>query len=103
MPATSRSLGDNNVIASGRPGPGLGIALASRSLDEGTNRLAVGGRVAEVQRQAPVLEPAVAERAEREWRGIVTRVGAPHPPPPPPAPPLRPPPPSPSPHRPPPA
>src|SRR5215469_6606002 len=71
MPATSGSLGDDNVIAGGRPRPGLDVVLARRSLDEGANRLAVGGRVAEVQRQVPVLEPAVAERAEREWRELI--------------------------------
>jgi hypothetical protein len=63
--------GDHNVIAGRRPGPGLDIALAWRSLDEGANRLAVGGRVPEVQRQASVLEPAAAERAERKWRELI--------------------------------
>src|SRR5215472_13261678 len=71
MPATSCSLGDDNVVAGGRPGLGQDIALAWRSLDEGAYWLAVGGRVAEVQREAPVFEPAAAEGAERQWRELI--------------------------------
>src|SRR5215469_4720497 len=71
MPAADRSLGDNNIIGRGRPGSGLHVALTWRSLDECANRLAIGCRVAEVQRQAPVLEPAAAESAECQWRELI--------------------------------
>lgn len=71
IPGPSRSLGDEDVLGRGCPRAGVDVVRAGWCLDEGADRLAVGGRMAEVQRQAAIGEPSGSERAKRERRELI--------------------------------